>query len=96
MSVGVLLDWGADKDARENAGMAPLHLVAIKGEPPCADVLLRAGCNPEARCSVRAPALALTHSPRCHRSGLSCTRLSGAALQCATRVGGLCLGVTEA
>jgi ankyrin repeat protein len=48
--VQVLLDGGADVNATQAGGYAPLHQAAASGSEAVVDLLLRAGANPALRC----------------------------------------------
>jgi ankyrin repeat protein len=47
-TVGILLDAGADPNARQSAGWTPLHSAAHNGDAASVDLLLAAGADPTA------------------------------------------------
>ncbi len=62
--VRVLLDAGADANARDGAGVTPLHHAAHQGRVDCLKLLLAAGADPEmADNAGRRPADEAAHGP---------------------------------
>ena len=55
----LLLDHGADVDARDTSGNSPLHMAAREGDWTCVDCLIRVGADPDLRNSMGRTALEL-------------------------------------